>query len=184
MLIKLPLVLAMTDLYDSEDVQANHKRSLRRLAKAISLSQGEFSLILVSCNYPQLQEQMAKLLKEISTVEIQELVLHPSVKTLYTTIQKTIEDRQPQALMVFGLDSVVDINQVLTSTNLVRNQFRKQFAFPLVLWVSDEILQKLTRMAPDFKNWATTAIRFEVPNNQSIEWTAITAWKRSILQDD
>jgi hypothetical protein len=65
-------------------------------------------------------------------------------------------------LLILGLESVQEIDHLLTSTNLVRDDFRKDFHFPLVLWVNDRILQKLTRLAPDFKTWAATTIRFEM----------------------
>jgi hypothetical protein len=57
----------------------------------------------------------------------------------------------------------------------VRNEFPKQFQFPLVLWINDEVLQKLIRLAPDFKNWAANPIRFDIPKTQSLERAAITA---------
>jgi hypothetical protein len=86
-----------------------------------------------------------------------------------------MEEPPPPALMVFGLESVVAIDQVLIATNLVRDEFRKQFPFPLVLCVNDEILQKLIRLAPDFRSWAANPIRFEIPNIQSLERAAVTA---------
>lgn len=135
------------------------------------MSQGQFSLILVRCNCPILRMQVVNRLQELSSIQIQELTLHPSVNTLFTTILTAIEDPPPPALMVFGLESVVGIDQVLTATNLVRDEFRKQFPFPMVLWINDELLQKLIRLAPDFKSWAANPIRFEVakglPRNKS-----------------
>ena len=127
------------------------------------MSQGQFSLILVRCNCPILRVQVVNRLQELSSIQIQELTLHPSVNTLFTTILTAIEEPPPPALMVFGLESVVGIDQVLTATNLVRDEFRKQFPFPMVLWINDELLQKLIRLAPDFKSWAANPIRFEVP---------------------
>lgn len=165
----------MTDAYNSECGMRDNIQSLRRLARAITLSQGQFSLILVCCNYPHSREQVVKQLRQLSEVDIQELSLSPSVQTLYTTIVTVLEDQQPPALIVFGLDSVEAINQVLTSTNLVRDEFRKQFHFPLVLWVSEDILQKLTRLAPDFKSFAATPIRLESSCSQVINWEAVTA---------
>ena len=114
-------------------------------------------------------------LKTHSCVRIQELTVHPSVNTLFTTILTTLEEPPPSALMVFGLESVVAIDQVLGATNLVRDEFRKQFPFPVVLWINDEILQKLIRLAPDFKSWAAPPIRFEDPKKQSFGWVGITA---------
>ncbi len=76
-----------------------------------------------------------------------------------STIQKQLKDEQPSAAMVFGLESVKDIDRLLISANQVREEFRKNFHFPLVLWVTDEILQKLIRLAPDLESW-TTSIHF------------------------
>ena len=64
--------------------------------------------------------------------------------------------------MVFGLESVKDIDTVLTAANRVREQFRKQFPFPILLWVNDQTLQKLIRLAADLENWASI-IEFETP---------------------
>jgi hypothetical protein len=165
----------MTNQYDSEELAANNKRSLRRLERAITIAQGQFSLILVCCNYPPLRQQAVMQLQELSSVPIQELTLHPSVNTLFTTILTAVEEPLPAALVVSGLDSVVAIDQVLSATNLVRDEFRKRFPFPLVLCINDEILQKLIRLAPDFKSWAGNPIRFEVPNKQTLARSAITA---------
>ena len=164
----------MTHHSGSEDLAASNKRSLRRLERAIAMSQNQFSLILVCCNQQSLRRKMVKQLKEISSIPIAEITLHPSVNTLFTTIDTAVEE-QPQALMVFGLESVTAIEPVLTATNLVRNEFPKQFPFPLVLWINDEVLQKLIRLAPDFKSWAANPIRFEIPTNQSLEWAGISA---------
>jgi len=171
----------MNSQYESEDFAVDNKRSLRRLARAITMSQGQFSLILVSCKCPPLRSQVLhrlqvmNRLQELSSVQIQELILHSSVNTLFTTILTALEEPLPPALMVFGLETVIEIDQVLSATNLVRDEFRKQFPFPLVLWVNDEILHKMTRLAPDFKNWGSNPIRFEVPTNHPLEWEAITA---------
>ncbi len=82
---------------------------------------------------------------------------------------------QPDVLMVRGLESVIDINELIISTNLMRDEFRKQFHCPLVLWVNDEILRKLIWLAPDLKDWAASTIRFDVPSNQSVEQQALSA---------
>ncbi len=118
---------------------------------------------------------MVKQLSKLCSTQIQEIILHPSVNTLFTTILTAIEEPPPPALMVFGLESVVAIEQVLTATNLVRDEFPKHFPFPLILCINDELLQKLIRLAPDFKSWAANPIRFEDPKSQSLDMAAITA---------
>lgn len=147
----------MVNPYQPEDFASAHERSLRALVRALALSQGQFSLILLRCNYASLQKRMAQRLRELSPVKIRELVLPESVKTLYTTIQEELGSDVPQALMVFGLESVSDISTVLTSSNYVREEFRKNFPFPLILWINDDVMQKLIRLAPDFTSWALTS---------------------------
>jgi tetratricopeptide (TPR) repeat protein len=66
------------------------------------------------------------------------------------------------SLLILGFESLVALDQVLTSANQVREEFRKHFQFPVVLWVNDRVLQKLTQLAPDFKAWATISIQFDL----------------------
>jgi hypothetical protein len=165
----------MTNSNDPENLALNNKRSLRRLERAITLSQGQFSLILVCCNYPLMRQQVVNELQTLFSDSIQKLNLHPSVNTLFTTILAAIEDPPPSAMIVVGLESVVAIDQLLSATNLVRDEFRKHFPFPVVLCINDEILQKLIRLAPDFKSWAGNPIRLEVPNQRTLARLAITA---------
>lgn len=163
-----------TDPEDTDFVE-NNRRSLKKLIRAITLSQGQFSLILVCCNFSPQPLQVLNQLQDLSCIAIQGVMLHPQVDTLFTAILTALEEPPPPALVVFGLESVGAIDQVLNATNLVRDEFRKQFPFPLVLWINDDILQKLIRLAPDFKSWAANPIRLEVPHNQSLEWVGITA---------
>src|SRR6478672_1338598 len=153
----------MTDSARPEDVAASNQRSLATLLRAITLSQGQFALILVRCNYAALQQQMAHELETVCPIRLQSLILPQSVKSLFTTIQAAIADEPAIALMVFGLESVTSLDQLLVSTNQVRDEFRTRFPFPLVLWVTEEVLASLTRLAPDFKSWAAASIKFELP---------------------
>ncbi len=87
-----------------ETIVVNNERSLRKLARSITNSQGNFVLIIARCNYRSLQDEMVQRLKQQCPMEIQELHLSKSVKTLFTTIQADLKDRQPPALMIFGLE--------------------------------------------------------------------------------
>ena len=158
-----------------EDIGAYNARSLSTLSRAITLSNGHFALILVRCNYEVCSWQMWQRLQELTGVPLSELVLQSSIKTLLTSILTAITVEQTSSLVVFGLESVTAIDQVLISTNQVRDEFRKNFSFPLVLWITDEVLQKLTRFAPDFKSWAATSIKFELTTEQLLNlWNQAT----------
>lgn len=159
----------MISLSNSENSTVSSTAATKRLARAIMVSAGEFSLLLACCNCVQKQQQVLNVLTEFSSADIHQVLLSPAADKLYTAIITEIGATQPEALMVGGLESVVAINQLIINTNIMRDEFRKQFRFPLVLWVNDEILCKLVWLAPDFKDWAASTIRFDVPHNQLVE---------------
>lgn len=137
----------------------HNQRSLQTLARAITLSEGDFSLILVRCNSPELREKILQKLKQEYPIEYAELVLESSTDTLYSSINENLGQTLPKALMVKSLESVNTLDKVLTAANLVRNNFQK-FKFPLVLWVTDEIHKQFIRLAPDFQSWSSSGISF------------------------
>uniref|UniRef100_A0A8J6ZUS6 Novel STAND NTPase 1 domain-containing protein n=1 Tax=Desmonostoc muscorum LEGE 12446 TaxID=1828758 RepID=A0A8J6ZUS6_DESMC len=159
----------MSNQQDPENLAPNNERSLQTLVRTITLSQGEFALILLRCNYADLRQRMVEQLHQISPVRIREITLPASVKTLYTNIREQLGDEQPPALMVFGLESVKNIDAVLTSANQVREEFRKNFEFPILLWVNDSVMQKFIRLATDLENWATI-IEFENPTDELVNF--------------
>ncbi|MCC5628336.1 hypothetical protein LC613_09525 [Nostoc sphaeroides CHAB 2801] len=159
----------MSHQQESENLAPDNERSLQTLVRAITLSQGEFSLIFLRCNYADLRQRMVERLRQLSPVQIREITLPASVKTLYTNIREQLLDEQPLALMIFGLESVKDIDTVLTSANQVREEFRKNFPFPILLWVNDQVLQKFIRLATDLENWATI-IELENPTDDLVNF--------------
>ena len=155
---------------DDEDFSRHNRQSLKRLARVIAMSQGQFSLILVCCKGSPQPLQIVNELREVSSLPIQGIILNSRIDTLLGTILSGIEaPPPPPALIVFGLESLVAIDRILSGANLVRDEFRKQFPFPLVLWIDDGILQKLIRLAPDFKSWAANPIRLEIHDNLAVE---------------
>ncbi|HEY9597668.1 MAG TPA: hypothetical protein V6D33_08370, partial [Cyanophyceae cyanobacterium] len=153
----------------SDDVKARNEESLRTLSRAIALSEGQFSLILAHCNYQSLQQRLMQQLKEQCSVEFEEIALEPSARTLYTTIHDAISNKHPPAVIVSGLELVNNLQEMLVATNHARDEFRKHLLFPLVLWVTDEVLQKFLRVAPDFTSWAATPIGFTISTTELLE---------------
>ncbi|PAX52849.1 hypothetical protein [Brunnivagina elsteri] len=165
----------MIGLINSQNSVVNATAAIKTLARAIMVAGGDFSLLLACCNSPRRQQDILSLLKEYSPVDIREIIIPPTSETLYTTISATIGSSQPEALMITGLESVTAINQLIVSTNLMRDELRKQFQFPLVLWVNDDILRRLIWLAPDLKDWAACTIRFDVTQAQLAKVQAISA---------
>ncbi|NER33879.1 MAG: hypothetical protein F6J93_07500 [Oscillatoria sp. SIO1A7] len=141
--------------YENEDARAKNERSLLAISRAIRFSQGQFSLILLRCNYASVRDRMAEKLRQKSQVEIKEFVLPETLQSLYRTIRAKAEQDPPNVLMVFGLESVGNLEELLASTNGERENYRQSFPFPLLLWIGDDILKTLIRLAPDFESWAT-----------------------------
>ncbi|MBO0351190.1 hypothetical protein J0895_19350, partial [Phormidium pseudopriestleyi FRX01] len=100
----------MTDLDQPIDCSVYNERSLQTLVRAIALSEGNFSLILVRCNYVTLQRSMLQRLEslcpEISEEgrSVHSMVLPKTVSTLYSTLVDALDQKQPLAVMIFGLD--------------------------------------------------------------------------------
>ncbi|MBN3962704.1 hypothetical protein [Nostoc sp. NMS8] len=164
----------MVERHPQVDVRAANEQALRSLGRAITLSSGQFSLVLVCCNYRALQERMLQRLEELSSGghQILKVVLPHNARSLYTSIhlQLLTEDRPPSALMILGLESVDGIDDLLRSINHIRDEFRKRHPFPMILWVNEEILQKVVRLAPDFASWAATPIRFEMTTQSLLQF--------------
>ena len=171
------------DQMHDQEIEIKNEQALKTLNRAISLSKDQFALIVVRCNYMQLRDRVAYQLQQQSDLSIATLHLPETAKTLYTTIQAAIAQSEgknstktPQCLMLFGLESLIEIDEVLTATNLVRNQLRKQFSFPIVLWVNDDVLRKLKSLALDLYSWAGMAeIGFEMPISELVRSLKIHA---------
>ncbi|MEB3830713.1 nSTAND1 domain-containing NTPase [Phormidium sp. CCY1219] len=138
------------------------------LRRAISFSQGQFSLIVVQCNYAPLRDRIKQQLQETLELQMQELSLQTSTNTLYQSIQAAIGEEMPQAFMVWGLESVNHLDRLFMAANQVREEFRNRFPFPLVLWMNDEVLKTFIQVAPDFESWGTT-IEFSPSTEELIQ---------------
>jgi WD40 repeat protein/tetratricopeptide (TPR) repeat protein len=161
----------MTKWQFTTAIAHQNQHALQRLIRALQLSKGQFALILVRCNYGQLREQMLGKLRLLTQeINLREIFLQPSTTALHTTIITELfldhpavaTDSLPSAVMIFGLESVTALEDLLTGVNQARDIYAATFSFPVVLWLQDEVASKLARLAPDFKSWAATTIKFEL----------------------
>ncbi|BAZ30261.1 WD-40 repeat-containing protein [Cylindrospermum sp. NIES-4074] len=156
------------------DLQQNaNEKALQQLAWAIEGSQGKFKLILAKCNYVSLRDRLIARLPEICKLQIRVLYVQESARNLYSAISEEVGDGV-QAMMVVGLDSLPGLPQMLTFDNQVREEFRKNFPFPLVLWINDDVHKQLMELAPDLESWATTR-NFAIAPAQLIDFLQETA---------
>ncbi|MEH1830391.1 MAG: hypothetical protein V7L22_34480 [Nostoc sp.] len=160
--------------HHSEDVLKYNENSLQELIWAIATSQEEFSLILALSNRASLRRRLVQSLQALNDFKIREIVLDKSIKTFFQTIQNILDSEHPQVLVVSGLESVSKLEQLLSGANQVREEFRKNFHFPLVLWVTDDVLHKLMRLAPDLHSWSTI-VEFAIATDDLIDFIQQTA---------
>ena len=151
-----------------------NRRSLSTLARSIILSEGDFSLILVRCNYADLQETMWQKLQQLAPQSLDYLILQDNQNNLYQSIQEFIGNREIYCLHIFGMEMLENLEQILVSSNQMRDEFNQTFNFPIVLWMTDEVLQKMTRLAADFKSWAASAIKFNLESEE-----LVLLWQRA-----
>lgn len=153
------------------ELSASNQHSLSRLLRAIALSKGQFALILVRCNYEQLSAQILSSLRAYSgEINLRELVISPSTTALHTNIITELyldhpvvaTDSLPDSVIVFGFESNLALEDLITGLNQARDIYADRFSFPVVLWLQDEVATMLSRLAPDFKSWAATTIKFEM----------------------
>ncbi|MDF5718614.1 MAG: ATP-binding protein [Rhizonema sp. NSF051] len=150
------------------------EKALQQLAWAIESSVGQFKLILARCNYAKWRSLLMERLREICHVEFSFLILSNSEKTLYTGIREKLLNQVPNALMVSGLETVQNLDQMLSSANQVREEFRNNFPFPLVLWIDDEVHKQMMQFAPDLESWTTTK-KFAIAPTELIDFLSQTA---------
>ncbi|NEQ97682.1 MAG: hypothetical protein F6K30_13350 [Cyanothece sp. SIO2G6] len=148
----------MLPLHTIPDADAYNQQALQRLLRTFRLSQGDFTLMLAYCNYQELQNHIVTEIQNQSSYQILQVTLEPLERTLFTPIQRGVQQygQIPDVIMVSGLTQLQRLQQVLKITNQMRDEFRKQFPCPLVLWANNEVLRQLIRLAPDFQSWATT----------------------------
>jgi hypothetical protein len=157
----------MAHHHPPDDIIAHNQTELDELAWSIEMSLGQFRIYFARCNYIRLRSRLIQQLQALTSVQIRVVDIKASERTLYARIQAELGDETPDAAMVLGLEAVENSRQLLSATNQVREEFRKHFSFPLVLWVNDQGFKDFLTYAPDFQSWGITS-HFLMPKDELI----------------
>jgi hypothetical protein len=148
----------MSTLKIMDSKMSDNNQSMKRMIRAMQLSQGQFSLILAYCNYEYLRQEIMQEILAQSSLNLQLFMLPKSAKTLYTSISKHLTENRPLstvinvennsiqpnlagktqfnfdnfAIMILGLYNLESLDELLTSTNQVRDEFRRSFPHSFV----------------------------------------------------
>ncbi|MBD1909523.1 MULTISPECIES: tetratricopeptide repeat protein [unclassified Leptolyngbya] len=137
-----------------DEIEIRNREALEELAQTIEWSVGEFHLLLARCNYGNVRSHLITRLQEICPVRIQVVTLTNEAEKLYTTIREAMTDQDPEAVLVIGFEHVRDLDKLFAAADSAREEFRKNFAFPLVFWLDDSQFNGFKNRAPNFESWA------------------------------
>ncbi len=148
----------MTSGNTAENVDEINQLALGTLSRSITVSQGRFALTLVRCNYNTLQHRLAHNLKAICPIQLQELTLPPHPENLWQPILNATAHQRQAALMVFGIADVYNLPAMLRNLEVERTSLSSHCQQPIMLWLNEEALSYLVKLAPSFYASTITAI--------------------------
>ncbi|MEM9219528.1 MAG: hypothetical protein AAGD25_35000, partial [Cyanobacteria bacterium P01_F01_bin.150] len=175
------------------DACPDNQAVIEELLWSIAMGQGEFSLLLIRCNYGRLRESLlAELTARIEDGALGDLSRGPSsaqvnqrppslavltldkrTVSLYQAIAAFLEERPedglPAAIALQGLESLDQLDDVLSRANVGRDAFGKNIKTPMLWWVDDQVLRQMGQRMPDFRSWASTTYRFELTTPELLE---------------
>ena len=150
---------------DLPDIITHNRAALSDLRRALTLGRGQFSLILVRANYRRLTQLMlVALAQELEFTTVQ---LSRRSQSLSSAIETQAET--PAAVMVTGFEHIERPEAFFKTANLGRNALIQTFPFPVVLWLTDTVLQSLTLYAADLKSFAAVPIQMDYPAQILVE---------------
>jgi tetratricopeptide (TPR) repeat protein len=165
------------------DNRSINEDSYDGLVSLIEASQGVLSLLIASCKPGDFQTQIinryeAELAPHIPCYRA---VLNQKEPSLRAALEQLVNDRPelkaPQAsatITVTGTEALMDsVSQADSNHQSELSRFfgylqwtregLREFPFPIVLWVTPNILSRLSLEAPDFWSWRSGVFRFVSP---------------------
>ena len=158
----------MVDPKLTQSLDSQTTTTLQELVRLLTLSEGEFVLILAVCNASALRQQLIEQVHEHQPFPVIDICLSPTTASLYQAVVEAIQQTPGQGAMVTNLESLPNLDHLLAGANQIREEFR-HLAMPLVLWITDWGLQRLMRGTPDLYSWADT-VEFVAPVSAHLEF--------------
>jgi tetratricopeptide (TPR) repeat protein len=156
--------------------------SYDRLIGVIEASQGMLNLLIVSCEQSYFQTQIiqqyeTELSSQFSCYQVKLDPEEPSLRSsLAQLVQEHPELQQSHVaavVTVTGIAELLTIKLQETEDKSPLDKFfgylqwtregLRVFAFPIVLWMTPEILSRMSLAAPDFWSWRGGVFRFSAP---------------------
>lgn len=136
------------------NVQHNTDK-LKKILRSVRLGQGSFDFSIAKCNSSHSRDKLIKQLQEESDIPIKIISLDKKETQLHRKIIEFSEIEPIQVLVIYGFEMVENLEALWTNANLIREEFRKNYPFPMIWWLMENEFQQFMRIAPDFFSWAT-----------------------------
>ena len=175
-------------------MSTDRQATLKLLLRAIALSEGDFALLLARCNSIDVRDRLVADIKAQlgSGLYDRHVTDGDGVVNLVDILDEVGEGTQ--VINVKGLEASPHLHDILALANNAREEFRKRFKFPLVLWVTDEVEAELRRRSPDLASWAAPPFDFALDRAELqamleretadvLDWAFAREGKRGIGQE-
>ena len=161
------------------DFSTENEQQYEELVVSIEASEGIFSLLIAACDDQGLRERIIERYERELFPEVRgyRLRLNRGEPSLRQAIADWAEQQKGQrrvVLSVTGAEELLWMN--LRSEDSGKPELDKffgylqwtregvgQYPYPIVLWVTQRVLQNLSRKAPDFWSWRKGVFRFVSP---------------------
>ncbi|NEP59376.1 MAG: hypothetical protein F6K31_20570 [Symploca sp. SIO2G7] len=154
---------------DLPEIVAHNQTALNNLQRVLTLGGGQFSLILVRANYQRLTRLLLNSLAETQNFHTVELSAQTRSLAEAITHSLTTLAQPPAAVMVTGFNQIDALDVFFKAANVGRNALIGKFPYPIVLWMTDAVIQTLTLYAADLKSFAAVPIQVDYPIQTLIE---------------
>lgn len=171
----------MLDIEIEDDLTKN-KNSYQGLTSTIEIGQGMLVLIIASCTARTFQAELidryeAELASSIPCYRVELDRSEPSLRqALENLVDRHPELQAPKAnaaITATGAADLLSFKLGESEANSALDRFfgylqwtregLREFPFPIVLWVTPQILTQLSSKAPDFWSWRGGVFRFTAP---------------------
>lgn len=167
---------------------------LQRLLRSITLAEGDFVLLLARCNSIEVRNALVADLQRYFGDKLYDrhITAADGVLNLVDILDEVPEGTQ--VLSIKGLEASPHLYDILAIANNAREEFRRRFKFPVVLWVTDEVEAQIRRRSPDLASWAAPPFSFglelvelqamlEDETADVLAWTFAREGKRGLGQE-
>ncbi|MBF2089992.1 MAG: hypothetical protein IGR80_16980 [Synechococcales cyanobacterium K44_A2020_017] len=147
--------------YSPGAIALHNRQSMKLLSSLLHKHQQRRSLILACCNDVRWHGAIIRKLRAHCALPLQAVKLPASTRSLYGELHSQgMTYPANGALMILGLDAIAALNRVLLAFELEYQTYPDTPPVPLVLWVTDRVMSKISQFAPLLEEQASDPVRF------------------------